>query len=240
MSKYSGADTASKARETLSGALEALQKEKDVPQDVLQVTEHIAQSVGALFEAERASTERDGRSCVKSSLGFLSQTLALLQDARDSHKGIGVAADVIAKAMSALYPLTSRPSVPPPKPKDGAPVPTSVRLANGQGETKLEANIGATTESNFFVGFSGEISEGGVFIASYDTLPVGSSTHLLVTLPGGFEMNVQGTVKFVRDPLDMMAEAEPGMGVAFNALDDKDRELILRFIRKRAPMFYDD
>ena len=89
MSRYSGAQKAQQARETLSKALKSLQEEKDVPQDVMQVTEHIAQSVGALFEAERASTERDGRSCVKSSIGYLSQTLALLQDARDKHKGIG-------------------------------------------------------------------------------------------------------------------------------------------------------
>ena len=90
------------------------------------------------------------------------------------------------------------------------------------------------------MGFSGEISEGGVFLASYDTAPVGSKVNLLVTLPGGFETKVTGQVRFVRDPHDLMAEAEPGMGISFDQLVEKDRELILRFIRKRAPMFYDE
>jgi hypothetical protein len=40
--------------------------------------------------------------------------------------------------------------------------------------------------------------------------------------------------------MDMSAEAEPGMGVKFESLPSDSRELVLRFIRKRPPMFYDD
>ena len=105
---------------------------------------------------------------------------------------------------------------------------------------EVEANIGATTESNFYVGFSGEISEGGVFLSTYETFPRGTPVNMLVTLPGGFEMRVTGRVRFVRDPLDFSADSEPGMGVQFDALQPNDRELVLRFIRKRPPMFYDD
>ena len=80
---YSGVDEASQARETLGEALGALQEEADVPEDVMRVTENIAQAVGALFEAERASSELDGKSAVRSALGSLSQTLAMLQDVDD-------------------------------------------------------------------------------------------------------------------------------------------------------------
>jgi hypothetical protein len=40
--------------------------------------------------------------------------------------------------------------------------------------------------------------------------------------------------------MDMSDEAEPGMGVKFEALTTEHRELVLRFVRKRAPMFFDD
>jgi len=285
---YSGANQAREAREALGKALAALQEDPNIPEDVMAVAQNIAQSVGALFEAERASSEPDGKACVRNALGSLSQTLALLQDVRGEHKGIAVATEVIAKSMSTLYPLTTVPSkAPPASPQaqqQGAqqvpqpsPVPSFGQGAAGgaapaasgppaaapgqqpasqpappapegpggayrgsQERQSIEANIGATTESNFYVGFSGEISEGGVFLSTYEVLPKGTPVDMLVTLPGGFETRVGGRVRFVRDPLDFSADSEPGMGIQFDQLGQKDRELILRFIRKRAPMFYDD
>ncbi len=104
----------------------------------------------------------------------------------------------------------------------------------------VEVNIGANTESNFYVGFSGEIAEGGVFSATYSILERGSPVRALVTLPGGFETRVNGYVRFVRDPMDMSTESDPGMGIQFEGLDAEQRELILRFVKKRRPIFFDD
>jgi uncharacterized protein (TIGR02266 family) len=249
---YSGATVSAECRKMLGDALEALQQDTNIPQDVLSVAENIAKGVGALFEAEHASSDRDGKSSVRHCMRSLSQTLALLQDVRSKHKGIEVATTAIAKVMSKLYPLapaTVGPSAPAPslKPADApsipkpAPVPrttgkVSVKASAGPRE-KLEANIGATTESNFFVGFSGEISEGGVFISTYETLPLETPVELFLTLPGGYESTIPGRVLFVRDPMDM--ESEPGMGVRFETLSVQARELILRFIRKRPPLFFD-
>ena len=117
--------------------------------------------------------------------------------------------------------------LPPP-----APVPRGARRP-------VEANLGATTQSNFYVGFSGEIAHGGVFLATYEALPKDTSVRMLVTLPGGFELECDGYVRFVRDPMDFMSESEPGMGIQFEGLSDEARDLILRFIRKRPPIFYD-
>ncbi|MBW2213972.1 MAG: hypothetical protein JRF48_05950, partial [Deltaproteobacteria bacterium] len=72
---YSSAAEARQAREALGKALEALQQDEDVPQEVLGIIQNVAKSVGALFEAEYASTEPDGKTCVKNALGTLSQTL---------------------------------------------------------------------------------------------------------------------------------------------------------------------
>ncbi len=300
---YTGATSAKNAREALGNALGELQRHKDVPEDVMSVASNLAQAVGALFEAEKASSDVDGKAAVKAALGTLSQTLALLQDVKSSHPGIEPTARSIADTMSVLFPLstvpTKRPTAndlaaaaaaavevpkaaavpqigqggaprqsfaqpakaPAPAPKSGAtgaqpavkvadPVagtgprmssrPAPPVFAAGTKRNQLEANIGATTESNFFVGFSGEISDGGVFIATYNVLPKNSAVAVLVTLPGGFETTVNGYVRFVRDPMDFSAESEPGIGVQFESLDPNARELILRFIRKRAPLFYED
>lgn len=248
---YSGADKAKEAREALGKALAALQEDPDIPSDIMAVAQNIAQAVGALFEAEQASSEPDGKSCVKSALGSLSQTLALLQDVRASHHGIETATETLARAMSLLFPLTTVPSRHPAPPSEGATVPDVPKPASVPQATPgpyranvarehIEANLGATTESNFYVGFSGEISQGGVFVSTYNILPRGTPVRMLVTLPGNLSTEIDGTVRFVRDPMDMNADSEPGMGVAFDGLEKDSRELILRFIRKRPPMFYDE
>jgi uncharacterized protein (TIGR02266 family) len=264
---YSGATQAAESRALLGTALEALQKDPKVPKDVLAVAENLAGAVGALFEAEKASSDVDGKSSVKHAMGSLSQTMALLQDVKSDHEGILIATKALAQVMSKLYPLatvpTIRPSAPAPHiitptqvanaptvaaapaaaparivtaPKVAAVAPT--RPAKTGPREKLEANVGATTESNFFVGFSGEISEGGVFIATYATFPVGTLVEMLVTLPGGYASTILGSVRFVRDPMDM--DSEPGIGVKFDSLTAEQRELVLRFIRKRPPLFYDE
>jgi len=326
---YSSADEARQAREALGKALETLQQETDVPEEVLALTQNVARSIGALFEAEYASTEPDGKTCVKNALGTLSQTLALLQDVKSEHAALNTTTESIADVISILFPLTTKPTLRPDSaserpvsqrpeaqapasqrpasqrpPASGAPAraappsvapssqppettapserpaasaappsitpsarvvasrPPSARPASGRphsgppasiptsmlpppapiptGERQqIEANLGATTQSNFYVGFSGEIAHGGVFLATYEALPKDTSVRMLVTLPGGFEFQCDGYVRFVRDPMDFASESEPGMGVQFEGLSGEARELVMRFIRKRPPIFYD-
>jgi len=238
---YSGADDASASRALLGEALEALQSDPNIPKDVLSVAENIAAAIGALFEAEQATSDVDGKASVKHAMGSLSQTMALLQEVRSDHSGIQVATAKLAEVMSKLYPLSTAPTMAPARPSSVPPtsVPPQASvpsIAPGDRE-QLEANVGATTESNFYVGFSGDISEGGVFVATYNTLPLETRVDVLVTMPGGYAENLPGTVKFVRDPMDM--DSEPGIGVGFEKVEGEARELILRFIRKRPPLFFD-
>lgn len=263
---YSGAETAKTSRESLGKALEALQQDSNIPDDVMAVAQNIAQSVGALFEAQNATSEPDGKACVKKAIGGLGQTLALLQDVRSTHAGIESATEAIAEVMGKLYPLTTAPSVRPPAPdtirdepepeakpkskkkgkgkgkknKEKAPEAKSSKADSSIARQAVEANIGANTESNFYVGFSGEVCDGGVFVSTYEILKQGTPIDLHVTLPGNFEFHTKGHVRFVRDPFDLNSDSEPGMGVQFEDLDKASRELVLRFIRKRTPMFYED
>jgi uncharacterized protein (TIGR02266 family) len=298
---YVGAAQAAECRALLGSALELLQRDPNIPSDVLTVAGNIAAAIGALFEAEKASSDVDGKACVKHGMSSLSQTMALLQDVKVHHEGIAASTQAIARVMSKLYPLMQRPSQPQ---SSGAHSPgaTEQRVSAGRADQpaaareahagaanaregskqaaaaqgkervgavlvspaavhaavparavgaakaagrafagprhKIEANVGATTESNFFVGFSGEIAEGGVFVATYATFPVGTAMETLVTLPGNYQFTAPGVVRFVRDPMDM--DSEPGVGIGFETLSTDHRELILRFVRKRSPMFYED
>lgn len=254
---YSGAPQVATARQNLGAALQVLQSDPNIPQDVMAVAQNLAQAMGALFTAEQATDEVVGKQNVRAALGSLSQTLALLQDVRSAHPGIATATEALARVMSILFPLTSVPTRAPP-PGTAMPqvqIPQAAAVPQGFGgsspsraplpmssgpRVNFEANIGATTESNFFVGFSGEIAEGGVFIATYTAATRGQGATVVITLPGGFETKINGVVRFVRDSLDMSQDSEPGVGVQFEALAPDVRELILRFIRKRAPMFYDE
>ncbi|MDQ3036387.1 MAG: hypothetical protein M3Y87_28575, partial [Myxococcota bacterium] len=132
---YSGASTARQARENLSKALGALQEDPNIPPDVLAVAQNIAGAVGALFEAERASSEPDGKASVKSALGSVSQTLALLQEVRAQHPGVQVATQAIAQTLSLLFPLSTQPSRMPPAPQEPVhayvPPPGSVPVITG-------------------------------------------------------------------------------------------------------------
>ena len=229
---YSGAGQAKNAREDLGKALARLQEDPEIPKDVLEVAQNIAQAVGALFQAENAEDDSAGKGKVRNALGSLSQTMALLQDVRSPISGIEQATATIAGAMKSLHPLTVVPSQAPP--------PMSAPPAENLTREKVEANLGASSETNFYMGFSNQIHEGGVFVATYNVLAVGTPVDLTITMPGGFEVSVQGTVHFVSDPQDMFADSEPGMGVRFDTLQEEQRQLIKRFIAKRAPMFYSD
>jgi len=245
---YSGANVTAESRKALGDVLEALQQDPDIPKDVLSIAENVAKAIGSLFEAEKAGSDSEGKASVRNAMSSLSQTLALLQDVSSEHKGVEVAARSLAGIMSKLYPLTALPTIRPSVPPEGvgganvavpgaAPVPAEAMPEPTGPRQQLEANIGANTESNFFVGFSGEVSEGGVFVATYASMPIGTPVEVLVTLPGGYETTVLGRVLFVRDPMDM--DSEPGVGVRFDGLSQQSRELILRFIRKRPPLFFD-
>ncbi len=100
----------------------------------------------------------------------------------------------------------------------------------------IEAQLGFQSETNFYNGFAEDLSDGGLFIATYNVLPIGNEITVTFGLPEGREITADGRVVWLREPL---GDAPPGMGVRFQELDDEDRAAILRFIDERQPVFYD-
>jgi uncharacterized protein (TIGR02266 family) len=104
----------------------------------------------------------------------------------------------------------------------------------------MEATVDMESESNFFTGFSTDISEGGLFVATSDLLPIGSEIDLRFTLPSGQAVDVQGVVRWRRELNDGQPEIFPGMGVQFNALPPNAAGAIQTFVGAREPLFFPD
>jgi uncharacterized protein (TIGR02266 family) len=105
---------------------------------------------------------------------------------------------------------------------------------------QLRTNIHMGSDSNFFTGFSTDISAGGIFVATVETVPRGTKVELDITLPGGRPLRANGVVRWLREPNSHTPDLMPGMGVQFQDLPPELASLISDFVRKREPLFYPD
>lgn len=101
---------------------------------------------------------------------------------------------------------------------------------------RLQVGIGLHSESQIFVGYSEDFSDGGVFVSTFERLDVGSSVVLDIDLPTGTRVTCPGRVAWVRPGSEIHP---PGLGIAFGELTTEGREAILAFTREHAPLFYD-
>ena len=105
----------------------------------------------------------------------------------------------------------------------------------------LEVEVGFNDHSNFYVGFSENISEGGLFVATYNLRPVGTEIALKFKLPDGTEIDTVGIVRWVRDPRDHQeGQPPPGLGIQFHALGEGQLSAIREFTQIQDPMFFPD
>lgn len=105
---------------------------------------------------------------------------------------------------------------------------------------QVSAEVGVYSDSNFFTGFTEDISEGGLFIATYDLEPIGTIIEVEFTLPGNHALKLEGEVRWLRDPIEAADGMFPGMGVRFVNLDPREKELLQEFCAARPPLFYDE
>ena len=152
----------------------------------------------------------------------------------------------LANAQRILYPVAKDHGIdaPPPLPvpvqqrESGLPDPWADRRASPRREVETEVSF--TSESNFYQGFSEDLSDGGLFVATYDLQPVGTKMDIEFTLPTGHIVKTIGEVRWLRELRDDDPEIRPGMGVQFRELLPEDEEAITAFLQARAPIFYDE
>jgi uncharacterized protein (TIGR02266 family) len=100
---------------------------------------------------------------------------------------------------------------------------------------KLEVDVGIRSDSHFFAGLSGDVSKGGLFVATYAEVPLGGKVMLDFELPNGAVL-VEGTVRWQRVATD---NAPPGIGIQFENVAPAMLALIERFCKARPPLYYD-
>lgn len=102
----------------------------------------------------------------------------------------------------------------------------------------LHTQVDLGSDSNFYAGFSTNLSESGIFIATLSTPPRGTQVELTFTLPGGGPLKARGVVCWTREVNDATPDIMPGAGVQFLELPPEVAASISEFVMKRDPMFY--
>jgi uncharacterized protein (TIGR02266 family) len=101
----------------------------------------------------------------------------------------------------------------------------------------VEIEVGITSESNLYLGFTENLSAAGVFVATYVSRPIGAHVEVTLAFPNGDVLEVPGVVRWLREAT---TDGWPGMGVQFESLSPEDDAKIRKFLLLRDPMFYDD
>lgn len=130
-------------------------------------------------------------------------------------------------------------AIPPPLPRrshDAAPAGSERRTAE---RAELRADVSLYSETNFWSGFTEDLSEGGLFVATYELLPIGTRMELVFELPSGAEVRTSAEVRWHR-AARQGSDTMPGMGFSFLNLSQSDLATIRAFVKHRDPLLWDE
>lgn len=94
---------------------------------------------------------------------------------------------------------------------------------------QLKVDVESPNEHYLFE-YSSNLSQSGIFIETTEPLEPGTLVNIQFSLPEQYLIRTQGEVIWVNDEED----DEPGMGIKFRGLADRDREMILNALKKLA------
>lgn len=203
---------------------------------------HAAREAAVKVRRETTAAVRQQLAATKAQLQKLAQ-----QVLADEKLAQHLEAQAKQAALEARQAQVAAPAKPPPPPPAalGAPPPAPPGLALASKTTKrqrprvrMQAAVDVQSDDNFFNGFSSNISDGGLFVATVNLVPLGTEVDLSFTLPSGARIETKGVVRWVREVNDKLPEAFPGMGVQFKELDPAALQAIEAFLAERDPLFY--
>ena len=146
--------------------------------------------------------------------------------------------------------MTERKTPPVPRRAVSRPppsVPQKQAIADAQWQEKRAAKrkeviteVTFESETNFYTGFTVDISAGGLFVVTWDLVPIGTKINISLTLPNVEKpISVEGQVRWVREYKNTNPDLWPGMGIQFQGLSDSARAIIDTFIESREPLYYE-
>jgi uncharacterized protein (TIGR02266 family) len=104
---------------------------------------------------------------------------------------------------------------------------------------ELKVAVSGVGEDNFFMGFSENVSDGGVFVATMCPPELGSVVDLAVCVNADQSLFVKGEVRWHRTN----EHGEPtGCGVQFHPMSPEQERLLAMLMGSsgKEPLFYDD
>jgi uncharacterized protein (TIGR02266 family) len=105
----------------------------------------------------------------------------------------------------------------------------------------FEIQIDILSEHNFYAGLSQNISEGGLFVATHVSYPVGTRLEIRLLLPGDVASTTLMTeVRWVRPLSDDGDGPAAGLGLRFVELTPDVLPKLAEFARNRDPLYYEE
>ncbi len=127
-------------------------------------------------------------------------------------------------------------------PSHGHAAPAAAPAGGAGAPIRIEAELGAHSITNFYKGLSGNdvIDSGGIFVATYQIPEIGRNVVVKVSMPGGYEFEALGIVRWTREAPLSGSDSPPGFGAQFTQISPEGRQLVYRYVRNREPLFHDD
>lgn len=116
---------------------------------------------------------------------------------------------------------------------DTVPPPT-VRHFDAK-RPRVAIAIDDRSEHNFWADLTFDVLQGGVFVATYHALPVGTAVELELGLAGDTPTILRGVVRWTRAHREG-SDASAGFGVALVDVPPEAKARIDRFVERRPPM----
>lgn len=235
------------------------------PTPVPSVAAHVERALAARLQALEA--RRKAAEAIRTALRACGEVLVersrgLAADAQTLARARSQAAE--ARAAQARASAAATLSAPPPPPPEAAedqePSPQAraaaerpasvgpsgasaigkLALKRVAARVAMQTQVDLVSDSNFFTGFSTNISEGGLFVATVNVLPAGTQVDVSFTLPAGRRLTVRGEVRWTREVNDRTPDVFPGVGVRFTEVDPAVVSQIKSFVQQREPLFFPD
>lgn len=118
--------------------------------------------------------------------------------------------------------------------------PTDDEERRDRSRAELEATVGVAGDNRFFTGTTGDLSSGGLFVATDEPLPVGTELVLSFVLPDGYRVRAEACVAWVRAPRYRPHELPAGMGIRFETMSERDLAAVRHFLERRPAFHYGD
>ena len=104
----------------------------------------------------------------------------------------------------------------------------------------FRCEINAKSDHQFFTGFTENISAGGLFISTYQTLELGSRFEMAFEITGiNREFKATVEVCWLREYNEMAPQMTPGMGVKFIDLGSQEEQILNEVLKRIDTLFYD-